>query len=79
MSAAAIQTARRAAAYIEGRVEAETTLRVDAEWSTEPASRMLRRELRAWYDQQLIDHPQWRESPQAAAIHLSLRDAGAER
>lgn len=57
---------------IEGAVMADDVVTVPAGWEEEPAGKAIRRAVRVWYDQQLSDHPTWKESPRAIALRLTL-------
>jgi hypothetical protein len=57
---------------VEGKDVAHDTVPVQAVWENETVGRLIRREVRAWYDTVLSAHPDWRESPRALALRLSL-------
>lgn len=59
--------------WVEGQMVAEGTVDMPAEWDNEAAAKLIRREVRAWYEAQVSEHPTWRESPAATLIRLSLR------
>jgi hypothetical protein len=59
--------------WIEGQRVAEDDVELAAEWDKEPAAKSIRREVRAWYEDQISKHPMWRESPAATLVRLSLR------
>ena len=59
--------------WIEGQMVADGTIDIPAEWDNEAAAKLIRREVRSWYEGQISEHPSWRESPAATLIRLSLR------
>lgn len=59
---------------LEGRVIEEAVIPVPAEWEAEAVGRTIRRQVRAWLDEARGRHEGLRESPQAAAVRLSLRN-----
>jgi hypothetical protein len=59
--------------WVEGKVVAEGAVTMPAEWDNEAAAKLIRREVRSWYEAQVTEHPAWRESPAATLIRLSLR------
>jgi hypothetical protein len=57
---------------VEGEDVAHDTVPVAAVWENDTVGRVIRREVRAWYDTVLSAHPEWRESPRALALKLTL-------
>jgi len=58
---------------VEGKEVARETVTVTAIWENDTVGRVIRREVRAWYDTVLAAHPTWRESPRALALKLTLQ------
>jgi len=59
--------------WVEGERVAEEAVTIPAEWDNEAASKLIRREVRTWYADQISKHPNWAESPAATLVRLSLR------
>lgn len=59
--------------WVEGQRVAEGVVTIPAEWDNEAAAKLIRREVRSWYEAQVSEHPSWRESPAATLVRLSLR------
>ena len=59
--------------WVEGEMVAAGVVPVPAEWDTEPAAKIIRREVRTWYKEQIERHPGWSESPAATLVRLSLQ------
>lgn len=59
--------------WVEGKVVADGAVDIPAEWDKEAAAKLIRREVRSWYETQVSENPSWRESPAATLVRLSLR------
>lgn len=59
--------------WIEGQAVAEGVVPIPADWDTETAAKLIRRQVRSWYKEQIESHPEWAESPVATLIRLILR------
>lgn len=59
--------------WVEGEAVKTGSVTIPAEWDKEAAAKIIRREIRTWYETQISEHPEWAESPAATLIRLSLR------
>ncbi len=57
---------------VEGVEVARDEVKLPAIWENDTVGRSLRREVRVWYDTVIAAHPEWRESPRALALKLTL-------